>query len=70
MEVEKMEKNNKFMKNIEMLGEKYKKEHLDCWNKKPENNWWEALKFFFYHSFMSGSRHQLSLEYYSFAIKT
>ena len=65
-----MEQNDKLMKNIEMLGEKYKKEYLDFWNKKPENNWWEALKFFFYHSFMRGRRDQLSIEYYSFAIKT
>ena len=58
----------KLMKNIEQLGERYCIEHLSRWDKSQlKNNWWEALQFFFYHSFMRGRRDKLSNEYCSFA---
>jgi len=58
----------KLMKNIEQLGERYCKKHLSRWDKSQlKDNWWEALKFFFYHSFMRGRRDKLSNEYCSFA---
>lgn len=58
------------MRNIEQLGERYYRKYLDSWNKeKLQNNWWEALKFFFSHSFMRGRRDELSNEYYYFTIK-
>jgi len=66
-----MKSYSKIMKNIERLGERYNREYLNCWDKKVlQNNWWEALKFFFSHSFMSGRRDELSNEYYHFTIKT
>ena len=59
------------MKNIEQLGERYCRKYLDSWDKEElQNNWWEALKFFFSHSFMRGRRDKLSNEYYYFTIKT
>ncbi len=58
------------MKNIERFGERYCKKYLFRWNKERlENNWWEALKFFFSHSFPRGRPDRLSMEYYSFTIK-
>jgi hypothetical protein len=58
------------MRNIEQLGERYCRKYLDSWNKERlQNNWWEALKFFFSHSFMRGRRDELSNEYYHFTIK-
>lgn len=63
------------MKNIERLGKRYCKDQ-DClgqWKEKEkelQNNWWEALKFFFSHSFMRGRRDELSIEYYYFTIQT
>jgi len=59
----------KLMKNIEQLGERYCIEHLSRWDKSQlKDDWWEALKFFFYHSFMRGRRDKLSNEYCSFTI--
>lgn len=60
------------MRNIEHLGERYCKRYLDdTWKKESlENDWWDALKFFFSHSFMRGRRDKLSNEYYIFTIKT
>jgi len=58
------------MRNIERLGERYVEEYLGRWNKEElQDNWWEALKFFFSHSFMRGRRDELSNEYYHFTIK-
>jgi len=66
-----MKRYSKIMENIEQLGERYRRKYLDLWNKEMlQNNWWEALKFFFSHSFMRGRRDKLSNEYYYFAIKT
>jgi len=63
--------NQKIMKNIELLGERYCKEHLDSLDKeKLENNWWKGLKFFFDRSFMRGRRDELSEMYCIFAIAT
>lgn len=60
------------MEKFELLskfGKKYKKEILSQWDKdKPDENWWNALKFFFTHAFMRGRRDELSNEYYWFAI--
>lgn len=62
---------NKTIRNIERLGERYCRKYLDLWNKESlRENWWEALKFFFSHSFMRGRRDKLSSEYYYFTIKT
>jgi len=62
-----MRSQKRIFKNIERLGEKYCERYLSCW-KTPvlERNWWEALKFFFSHSFMRGRRDKLSNEYYFF----
>lgn len=65
-----MKDSNNIMKNIEYFGERYCKKYLDNWNKERlENNWWEALKFFFSRSFLRGRRDSLSNEYCCFAIK-
>lgn len=59
-----------FLKNIEQLGEEYCERYLKDWcTANLENNWWEALKFFFGRSFMRGRRDKLSNEYYHFTIK-
>ena len=59
------------MRNIEQLGERYCRKYLDPWHKgRLQNNWWEALKFFFGHSFMRGRRDKLSNEYYCFTFGT
>lgn len=59
-----------FLKNIEQLGKEYCERYLKNWcTANLENNWWEALKFFFSHSFMRGRRDKLSNEYYHFTIK-
>ena len=59
------------MRNVEQLGERYYRKYLDLWNKERlRNNWWEALQFFFSHSFMRGRRDELSNEYYYFTIRT
>ena len=66
-----MKSDDNLMKNIEQLGERYCRKYLDSWDKeKLQNNWWEALKFFFSHSFMRGRRDELSNEYYYFTIET
>ena len=66
-----MKSHNNLLKNIERLGERYCRRHLDSWNtKKLQDDWWEALKFFFNHSFMRGRRDELSNEYYYFTIRT
>ena len=59
------------MRNIEQLGERYCRKYLDPLDKeKLQDNWWEALKFFFDRSFMRGRRDKLSNEYYYFTFKT
>jgi hypothetical protein len=56
--------------NLESLGRKYEREHLSIWKSSNlESDCWQALKFFFSHSFMRGRRDELSLEYYEFTIK-
>jgi len=61
---------HKIFKNIECLGNKYYATYLNHWDKeKLHNNWWEALRFFFSHSFMRGRSDVLSNEYYHFAIQ-
>lgn len=58
-------------KNLESFGRKYEREHLSIWkNSNLESDCWQALKFFFSHSFMRGRRDELSVEYYEFTIKT
>ncbi len=65
-----MKKNTILTENLEILGERYKSEHLTIWEKsKLETKSWQALKFFFSHSFMRGRRDKLSVEYYEFTIK-
>lgn len=66
-----MNSNNEktILKNIEGLGCRYMSEHLTKWNEeKLQYDWWEAVKFFFSHSFMRGRRDELSNEYYCFTI--
>ncbi len=66
-----MKSHNNLIKNIERLGERYCRRYLDSWNnKRLQDSWWEALKFFFSHSFMRGRRDELSNEYYYFTIRT
>jgi hypothetical protein len=61
---------NKIMRNVQRLGERYCRKYLDSWDKERlQNDWWEALNFFFSHSFMRGRRDELSNEYYHFTIK-
>lgn len=65
-----MKKDTILIKNLEIFGERYKSEHLTIWEKsKLETKSWQALKFFFSHSFMRGRRDELSVEYYEFTIK-
>jgi len=65
-----MKKNENITENLVRLGERYKSEHLTNWDKsKLETKPWQALKFFFSHSFMRGRRDKLSVEYYEFTIK-
>jgi len=59
----------KIIKNIEHFGERYCKKYLDLDKEKLKSDWWEALKFFFSHSFMRGRRDELSNEYYYFTIR-
>jgi len=64
--------NQKIIKNIELLGERYCQEYLynkKCNKQKLEKDWWEALKFFFSHSFMRGRKDKLSNEYYCFTVE-
>ena len=64
-----MQNNSILFKNIEVLGEKYIQKCLSEFdNKRLESDWWEALKFFFWHSFMRGRRDELSERYEKFAI--
>lgn len=60
-----MSDESRLLRNIEKLGERYCKEILlKDWDKeKLEGDWWEALKFFFSHSFMRGRGDPLSNEY-------
>lgn len=65
-----MKKDTILTENLEILGKRYKSEHLTIWEKsKLETKSWQALKFFFSHSFMRGRRDELSVEYYEFTIK-
>jgi hypothetical protein len=57
------------LKNVERLGETYRDKYLTTWDSdKLNSDWWEALKFFFNHSFPRGRRDTLSNEYYCFTI--
>ncbi len=57
------------LKNIEYFGNKYTDEHVFKYNKvELENNWWEALKFFYSKSFMRGRKDKLSHEYLEFTL--
>lgn len=58
----------KVLKNIESLGDEYYNTYLTRW-KDMDKDYWEALKFFFSHSFMRGRKDKLSNEYYSFTIQ-
>ena len=59
------------MRNIGRLGERYCRRYLNrVSGEKLQNSWWEALKFFFGHSFMRGRRDELSNEYNYFTIRT
>lgn len=59
----------KIYKNIESLSQFYFESYLDYFDKHElENNWWEALKFFFDHSFDRGRRDELSKMYCTFTI--
>jgi len=65
-----MGSNEKKMRNVERLGDKYLEDLENRWcRKKLESNWWTALEFFFNHSFMRGRRDKLSGEYCSFTIE-
>jgi len=64
--------NNKIIAyNLETLGKRFRKKYLTEWeNNKLDTNSWQALKFFFSHSFMRGRRDELSIEYYEFTINS
>lgn len=62
-----MKENKIFTENLEKLGKRYERKYLANWEKgKLETKSWQALKFFFSHSFMRGRRDELSAEYYEF----
>jgi endonuclease III len=64
-----MQDESVLLKNIEMLGDEYIREHISGLNRERlEQNWWEALKFFFSRSFMRGRNDELSNRYYNFTI--
>lgn len=51
------------------MGVKYSDELLVPLDKNAlETNWWEALKFFFDHSFARGRSDELSIQYINFTI--
>ncbi|EKQ50755.1 MAG: hypothetical protein B655_2270 [Methanobacterium sp. Maddingley MBC34] len=57
-------------KNIEKLGLTYSNEFLVPLDKQSlSTNWWEALKFFFDHSFARGRSDELSIQYINFTIE-
>lgn len=66
-----MSDKNRMLRNIEKLGDRYCEKILLKQSKKErlESDWWEALKFFFGHSFMRGRRDELSNEYYCFTVE-
>ena len=64
--------NKTLIKNIINYGRKFFKEYLENEgfnNEKLQNNWWEALRFFFAHSFYRGRSDELSNRYYHFTIE-
>ena len=62
---------DRIIRNIAILGERYRKEHLGKQDvKELQQNWWKALTFFFDHAFYRGRRDQLSYEYCSFTKET
>jgi len=62
--------NKTLMENIKYYGKIFCEEILNEYSeKKLENSWWEALKFFFEHSFYRGRRDELSDKYRKFTIK-
>ncbi len=57
------------IRKIESYGDDYCRDYLEEWDDEVlSTNWWEALKFFFAHSFMRGRQDTLSNEYYYFAV--
>ena len=66
-----MKRKKILINNIILLGKIYIDKYLnDFKNKDLDNNWWEALKFFFGKSFARGRRDKLSVEYSCFTIQT
>jgi len=64
--------NQKIIKNIELLGERYCQKYLcnkKCNKQDLEKDWWEALKFFFSRSFVRGRKDKLSNDYYCFTVE-
>lgn len=58
------------IKKIESFGDLYCEDHLKDWdNETLESSWWEALKFFFAHSYFRGRRDELSNEYRYFTLQ-
>lgn len=65
-----MDSSDTLFTNIGKLGDEYCRKYLNEWDKHTlEQNWWEALKFFFSKSFMRGRRDKLSNEYNLFAVE-
>jgi len=58
----------RIIRNIQQLGERFC-QALRGDREMLENNWWEALKFFFGRTFFGGRRDKLSNEYYQFTIQ-
>lgn len=59
--------NNPLFRNIERLGDAYKKKHLEKWKiNRLETDWWYATDFIFSHSFMRGRVDTVSMKYYNF----
>jgi len=59
----------RIIRNIQKLGERFCQEMLRSLGGNLEENWWEGLKFFFGHTFFRGRRDQLSAKYYQFTIQ-
>jgi hypothetical protein len=65
-----LQNNQLILENIEKLGQRYV-DGLSYYSAREQSlstNWWEALDFFFFHSFMRGRRDTLSNEYCYFAL--
>ena len=62
---------SKLIKYVVSLGDKYTQNSIQAWDPNIlDSDWWNALIFFFEHSFMRGRNDKLSIKYKEFTIKS